>query len=268
MSPLLLRSPSSGTPTSQDPDSQYSLSLSPLELDIAKGNSTSPDGALHGSQPVPISAVQQIPSSASTLTSLHDGNLTDQQAPNANLINHHASKTGRKRGDISSEVVATVASQPEQETGSPADSAEPRRASTDSAIGAPETKYDRPEAVRMRTTDSAKVRHNIVERRYRENINAQVDVLRDSIVATMQVKDEQNGTSSSRLGADELKRLTKAAVIAAATQQIKRARGENERLLDENRVLQSQIKELEKMVKCGECPLMQLSVDMGLESPT
>jgi len=121
---------------------------------------------------------------------------------------------------------------------------------------------------RVRTTDSAKVRHNIVERRYRENINAQVDVLRDSIVATMQVKDEQNGTSSSRLGADELKRLTKAAVIAAATQQIKRARSENDKLLDEHRLLQAQIKELESMVKCGECPLMQLSVDMGLESPT
>lgn len=73
---------------------------------------------------------------------------------------------------------------------------------------------------------------------------------------------------SSRLGADELKRLTKAAVIAAATQQIKRARSENDKLLDEHRDLQAQIKELEKLVKCGECPLMQLSVDMHLESPS
>ncbi|KAH0280632.1 hypothetical protein KCU71_g17090, partial [Aureobasidium melanogenum] len=121
---------------------------------------------------------------------------------------------------------------------------------------------------RVRTTDSAKVRHNIVERRYRENINAQVDVLRESIVATVHSKEEQQGGSASRLGADELKRLTKAAVIAAATKQIRRARTENERLLDEHRALQAQIRELESLVKCGDCPLMKLTVDLSLESPT
>ncbi|KAG9888697.1 hypothetical protein KCU94_g16083, partial [Aureobasidium melanogenum] len=123
-------------------------------------------------------------------------------------------------------------------------------------------------AARVRTTDSAKVRHNIVERRYRENINAQVDVLRESIVATVHSKEEQQGGSASRLGADELKRLTKAAVIAAATKQIRRARTENERLLDEHRALQAQIRELESLVKCGDCPLMKLTVDLSLESPT
>ncbi|THX05166.1 hypothetical protein D6D13_07296 [Aureobasidium pullulans] len=123
-------------------------------------------------------------------------------------------------------------------------------------------------AARVRTTDSAKVRHNIVERRYRENINAQVDVLRESIVATVHSKEEQQGGSASRLGADELKRLTKAAVIAAATKQIRRARTENERLLDEHRSLQAQIRELESLVKCGDCPLMKLTVDLSLESPT
>ncbi|GAB7348422.1 hypothetical protein MBLNU459_g6848t1 [Dothideomycetes sp. NU459] len=113
----------------------------------------------------------------------------------------------------------------------------------------------------------AKIRHNIVERRYRENINAQVDVLRDSIVATMQAKNDQSGSSSSFLGADELKRLTKAAVIAAATQQIKRARSDNEKLLEEHRALQAQIQQLEAQVKCGDCPLVQLTFDMGLENP-
>lgn len=138
----------------------------------------------------------------------------------------------------------------------------PRQSSTGSASEMSEsgqTDGDKASSSRTRTTDQAKVRHNIVERRYRDNINAQVDVLRDSIVATMEAK-------SSRLGADELKRLTKAAVIAAATHQIKRARIENDKLLNENRELQAQIAELEKLVKCGECPLMQLSVDMHLNS--
>lgn len=132
----------------------------------------------------------------------------------------------------------------------------------------PQSHGEKSELPQPRATDSAKIRHNIVERRYRDNINAQVDVLRDSIVATMQVKDEQRGTSSSYLGADELKRLTKAAVIAAATQQIKRARSNNEKLLEEHRALQAQIQNLESQVKCGDCPLMQLTFDMGLENPT
>jgi hypothetical protein len=144
-----------------------------------------------------------------------------------------------------------------------------RQSSSDaSPKDAPEASEINMAAARTRTTDSAKVRHNIVERRYRENINAQVDLLRESIVATVHSKEDQQGRPASLLGADELKRLTKAAVIAAATKHIRRARTENERLLDEHRSLQAQIQELESLVKCADCPLMKLTVDLSLENPT
>lgn len=275
-----------GTPTSQNTESQHSLS--PLDSTFATGSSASPgDGAVRE-----ISAAQQQPIAAvSAVTSIRNGDLPNGQqtfqdfktlpishisnsylwdgidntvqAPSVQPVNGLDSSLSPQEPFVPVRQVQPLSSL--ESSVSPRENIAPvRHDSADSSSEvsdqgrAKADKADAPESTRTRTTDSAKVRHNIVERRYRENINAQVDVLRDSIVATMQVKDEQNGTSSSRLGADELKRLTKAAVIAAATQQIKRARTENEQLLDEHRALQSQIKELEKLVKCGDCPIMGL----------
>ncbi|KAL1306939.1 hypothetical protein AAFC00_005579 [Neodothiora populina] len=255
------------TPTSQNPDSQHSESLSPLELNFATSNNVSP--ASRGG-----SDIQQLPldfdtTPASSTTGSHAPNRDSQnqkvssyQTNQESDMSPPSQKTSQQWSDSNETLPVTAASRVAKASDAvTAPVTVPiRQGSAESGSEASDhAKDDRPEPTRTRTTDSAKVRHNIVERRYRENINAQVDVLRDSIVATMEAK-------SSRLGADELKRLTKAAVIAAATQQIKRARTENDKLLDEHRLLQSQIKELESLVKCGECPLMQLSVDMGLES--
>lgn len=294
VSPLLVKaimsasppsSSSPGTPTSQDLPSQPSASQSPLDLSYGSYSSTSPanasdrrSSALHQSPLVGVMtapAVNNLLDGAvqlrerSSQSSLREPEPRSYSPPTATS---NLSSNIWNSSDYAIPMPAPVQPAESLDTSiSPPVAVPVRHDSVDSnseASDAGKAKREQSEAARTRTTDSAKVRHNIVERRYRENINAQVDVLRDSIVATMQVKDEQNGTSSSRLGADELKRLTKAAVIAAATQQIKRARSENDKLLDEHRLLQAQIRELEKQVKCGECPLMQLSVDMGLESPS
>jgi hypothetical protein len=263
-----------GTPTSQQfASSNQSDSLSPLEIN----NFTSP------------TQDQDLQYASSTNPSVHtDGvpvatfpvrqSYLDQQKPSPQMADSDLSSHGQKRNasflDFATPQALIEHNSNQQQslascsTSSPAVPAKTRR---NSSTGSPEDTSQASDATattRVRTTDSAKVRHNIVERRYRENINAQVDVLRESIVATIHSKEEQQGGSASRLGADELKRLTKAAVIAAATKQIRRARTENERLLDEHRSLQAQIRELESMVKCGDCPLMKLTVDLSLGSPT
>lgn len=274
---LLLSSPSTpsysyslpGTPASQQfTTSNQSDSLSPLE--ISNFTSPSQDQDLQYA-PSGNASVHSDENSVAAFAAARQSYL-DQQKPAMQMPDSADLSHGQKR-DAS--FLDTAPSQndtdrtghKQQATAAPSTSPsavpiKSRQSSTDGSLD--ETSA----AARVRTTDSAKVRHNIVERRYRENINAQVDVLRESIVATVHSKEEQQGGSASRLGADELKRLTKAAVIAAATKQIRRARTENERLLDEHRSLQAQIRELESLVKCGDCPLMKLTVDLSLESPT
>lgn len=274
---LLLSSPSTpsysyslpGTPASQQfTTSNQSDSLSPLE--ISNFTSPSQDQDLQYA-PSGNASVHSDENSVAAFAAARQSYL-DQQKSAMQMTDSADFSHGQKR-DAS--FLDTAPSQndtdrtghKQQATAAPSTSpsavpAKSRQSSTDGSLD--ETSA----AARVRTTDSAKVRHNIVERRYRENINAQVDVLRESIVATVHSKEEQQGGSASRLGADELKRLTKAAVIAAATKQIRRARTENERLLDEHRSLQAQIRELESLVKCGDCPLMKLTVDLSLESPT
>lgn len=278
---LLLSSPSTprysyslpGTPTSQQfTTSNQSDSLSPLEIN----NFTSPtqDQDLQYA-PSTNASVHSDGSSLAAFSIRHS--YPDEQKPSTQMIDSSNLSHGQKRNSSFLDLEAPrvpaehIGDQPQSLTTSSTSSpAVPIKSRQSSSAGSPEDASQPSDAAaaRVRTTDSAKVRHNIVERRYRENINAQVDVLRESIVATVHSKEEQQGGSASRLGADELKRLTKAAVIAAATKQIRRARTENERLLDEHRALQAQIRELESLVKCGDCPLMKLTVDLSLESPT
>lgn len=257
----------SGTPTSQNQGSQ-SDALSPLEISYAQGT---PDVIGIVSQ----DALRPSSSSSSSTLAGQENVLraTSQSAAQAgNVQDRESRKIGQKRNasylaEIQTNQSSAIAVSEKQATkiNAPLEESVSLKGSKSATRHESQTLGDKPELAR--TADTAKVRHNIVERRYRENINAQVDVLRDSIVATMQARDDQQGTSSSFLGADELKRLTKAAVIVAATQQIKRARSSNERLLEEYQALQAQIKNLESQVKCGECPLMQLTFDMGLENP-
>lgn len=104
---------------------------------------------------------------------------------------------------------------------------------------------------------SFRARHNIIERRYRENLNTQIESLRKSMIALSRQED-------TAYTAQGLRHLTKAAVIAAATDEIKRTEADNQRLLEENERMLAQIQELERHVLCGACPLMQLMSDMNL----
>lgn len=279
---LLLSSPSTpaysysvpGTPTSQQfATSNQSDSLSPLEInhftsptqsqDLQYASSTNPSVHSDGNCDAAFSVSQSYLDEQKPSTHVGDLSTPIQgQKRNASFLDFEPPQALPQHNDDQQKSLTTLT------TSSPVLPIKTRQSSTTSSPEDLPQTSDAAVAARARTTDSAKVRHNIVERRYRENINAQVDVLRESIVATIHSKEEQQGGSASRLGADELKRLTKAAVIAAATKQIRRARTENERLLDEHRSLQAQIRELESLVKCGDCPLMKLTVDLSLESPT
>ncbi|KAI5205472.1 hypothetical protein E4T39_03089 [Aureobasidium subglaciale] len=262
---------SAWTPASQQfATSNQSDSLSPLETN----NFTSPIQDQDFQYAPSANAPMQSDGNSHTAFTSIRHSYSDQQKPSPQMVNYNNSSLSHKRDASFLELESPTNSNEKigdqqqrlsvSPTSPPAVPVKSRRSSSDED----NTQMSDTAVTRVRTTDSAKVRHNIVERRYRENINAQVDVLRDSIVATVHSKEEQQGGSASRLGADELKRLTKAAVIAAATKQIRRARTENERLLDEHRSLQAQIRELEGLVKCGDCPLMKLTVDLSLESPS
>ncbi|KAK5674128.1 hypothetical protein LTS10_013113 [Elasticomyces elasticus] len=99
-----------------------------------------------------------------------------------------------------------------------------------------------------------KLPHHLIERRYRDNLNHQIEVLRDelptfkSIVAcTADIED------TTSLGA---KWPSKAVVIAAAVQYIALLEQERGQVNSRNTLLCEQVEGLQKLVRCDDCSIV------------
>ena len=95
-----------------------------------------------------------------------------------------------------------------------------------------------------------KMSHNVIEKRYRSNLNDKISMLRDSIPALRvsaqraSAKDGSSDTEDSGDGEGPTSKvkLNKATVLTKATEYIKQLERQNERLMEENSLLRNRLK--------------------------
>jgi Helix-loop-helix DNA-binding domain len=100
-----------------------------------------------------------------------------------------------------------------------------------------------------------RVPHNQVEKKYRENVNAQLEALRRVVPVSRQQLSGFDGFDMEDLGAGS-RQPSKAVVLSSATAYIKQLERESERMVEEIASLKAQNKTLQSLVKCDDCSLM------------
>ncbi|KAF2278786.1 uncharacterized protein EI97DRAFT_219233 [Westerdykella ornata] len=105
-----------------------------------------------------------------------------------------------------------------------------------------------------------KTAHNMIEKRYRTNLNDKIAALRDS-VPSLRVMSRQNGGNEEDDDPEDLEGLTpahklnKATVLSKATEYIRHLEKRNKRLMEEINTLKSRLDSYERMATTGFLPL-------------
>ncbi|PGH04815.1 hypothetical protein GX51_03301 [Blastomyces parvus] len=99
---------------------------------------------------------------------------------------------------------------------------------------------------------SKKRSHNVIEKRYRANLNDKIAELRDSVPSLRALVKQKNGTTSQGMsGDDEIvsssNKLNKASILAKATEYIRHLEQRNKRLEEENVGLKNRLRQLDKV---------------------
>ena len=100
-----------------------------------------------------------------------------------------------------------------------------------------------------------RVPHHVVERRYRDNLNGQIEALRTCIPSL--AVDECSIMSDVEDGPLPTKLPSKASVIATAQTYIKELEEQQVRLLSDAGALRGQVAGLQKLVRCEDCSVVQ-----------
>jgi hypothetical protein len=96
--------------------------------------------------------------------------------------------------------------------------------------------------------------HNVIEKRYRANLNEKIGELRDSVPSLRVLKKTQDGEQLAGSDDDNLdglvptNKLNKASVLTKAVEYIKHLETRNKRLEDENRLLKERMQILDKVL--------------------
>lgn len=99
-----------------------------------------------------------------------------------------------------------------------------------------------------------RVPHNLVERRYRDNLNNQIEQLRLTLPS---LRDAQpSGCETEDIVTIGPRMPSKAVIISTAATYIKDLETERERLLDATKALQGQVSSLQKLVRCEDCSML------------
>ncbi|OKL62886.1 hypothetical protein UA08_01744 [Talaromyces atroroseus] len=96
---------------------------------------------------------------------------------------------------------------------------------------------------------SKKRSHNVIEKRYRANLNDKITELRDSVPSLRVLTRENNGGTSAH--DDDIltgNKLNKASILSKATEYIRHLELRNTRLEEENRALKIRLRDLDKAV--------------------
>lgn len=105
--------------------------------------------------------------------------------------------------------------------------------------------------------------HHVIERRYRENLNSQIESLRAAVPSTsacltLDMEDIGNANAGSAI-----RPLSKAAVIAHAAEYMRQLSAQNEEVERMNRELRVTVEALRRLVNCEDCGVVQQIVDAG-----
>ncbi|KAJ5780715.1 hypothetical protein N7457_005875 [Penicillium paradoxum] len=91
--------------------------------------------------------------------------------------------------------------------------------------------------------------HNVIEKRYRANLNDKIAELRDSVPSLRQIKNRTGGSpdeDDETEGGNGASKLNKASILSKATEYIKHLEIRNKRLEDENTALKNRLRQADK----------------------
>jgi len=123
-----------------------------------------------------------------------------------------------------------------------------------SASPPPKTTYDS-DMSSTQQKSKGRVPHNQVEKKYRENVNAQLEALRRVVPVSKQQLVGFDGLDIEDLPMST-RQPSKAVVLSSATAYIRQLEKDNKKLLEELAALKTQNKTLQSLVKCDDCSLM------------
>ncbi|KAF2166379.1 hypothetical protein M409DRAFT_66821 [Zasmidium cellare ATCC 36951] len=110
------------------------------------------------------------------------------------------------------------------------------------------------------TRPHRRIPHTIIERRYRDNLNTQIETLRLSLPSLKNAyvcsPDVEDSALPPRLP-------SKAMIIATAATYIKEVEAERNAAFESVRELQAQVGDLQRLVSCGDCSILQYLQAVG-----
>lgn len=110
------------------------------------------------------------------------------------------------------------------------------------------------------TRPHRRIPHTIIERRYRDNLNTQIETLRLSLPslknAYVTSPDVEDSALPPRLP-------SKAMIIATAATYIKELEAERQQAVDAVSNLQQQVNDLQKLIQCNDCSILQYLQAVG-----
>jgi hypothetical protein len=243
--------PTTGAVSGRTADAPYTfgenVALTPA-FDFDANTLSSPssgEGTHHGSfYPTPIWQ-QQHPSDNSLFSppSYAKPNLPAPGPASNTPSLHHSQSPGSVRNGHASSLSAHSTPEPVPEN------PKKRKSSSDDADSPPVGK-------REKAGPPKKTAHNMIEKRYRTNLNDKIAALRDS-VPSLRVMSRGNGQGEEEDDPEDLEGLTpahklnKATVLSKATEYIRHLEKRNKRLQDEVDTLKTRIDSYEKMAISG-----------------
>ncbi|KAL4800261.1 hypothetical protein BDV19DRAFT_173488 [Aspergillus venezuelensis] len=99
----------------------------------------------------------------------------------------------------------------------------------------------------VKKVPSKKRAHNVIEKRYRANLNDKIAELRDSVPSLRASKGNGKIADDEDEGVTPANKLNKASILSKATDYIKHLETRNKRLEDENTALKTRLRELERL---------------------
>ncbi|KAI5364963.1 Putative myc-type, basic helix-loop-helix (bHLH) domain-containing protein [Septoria linicola] len=110
------------------------------------------------------------------------------------------------------------------------------------------------------TRPHRRIPHTIIERRYRDNLNTQIETLRLSLPSLKNAyvcsPDVEDSALPPRLP-------SKAMIIATAATYIKELEAERDQAMDNVQNLQQQVIDLQKLIQCNDCSILQYLQAVG-----
>ncbi|KAF9763527.1 hypothetical protein IL306_003067 [Fusarium sp. DS 682] len=161
-------------------------------------------------------------------------------------LQYHSPKSASSPDSANGELRRGVLSSPDPADGS-SKASRKRKSSADPEDEEEEEDGDQP---------VKKTAHNMIEKRYRTNLNDKIAALRDSVpslrIMSKSARGEDTTEDREELhGLTPAHKLNKATVLSKATEYIRHLEKRNNRLLDENGAMQARIAAFEKLFMAG-----------------